>query len=106
MSGTITHPASRGPTIDAQRASASRPSGERNDDDYDVLADGVVERIMKAAAAPVGQPWLCTLTFGHHEDPTPTHGYEATREAAIAAFVAARVMPLDRSRRARPHYRK
>jgi hypothetical protein len=22
----------------------------------------------------------------HHEDRTPTHGYEATREAAMAAF--------------------
>ena len=35
-----------------KRASASRLSGEWNDDDYDVLADGiVVGRIMKAAAA-------------------------------------------------------
>jgi hypothetical protein len=24
--------------------------------------------------------------FGHHEDRTPTHGYEPTREAAMAAF--------------------
>ena len=30
--------------------------------------------------------WLWTLIFGYHEDRTPTHGYEATREAAIAAF--------------------
>jgi hypothetical protein len=38
-----------------RRASASRPSGEWNDDDYDVLADGVVVgRIFHAAAAPVG----------------------------------------------------
>jgi hypothetical protein len=42
--------------------------------------------IMKAAAAPVGTPWMWTLAFGHHKDPTPTHGYEATREAAMAAF--------------------
>jgi hypothetical protein len=64
-------------------ASASRPSGEWNDDDYDVLADGVVVgRIMKAAASPVGTPWLWTLTFGNHEDRIPTHGYAATREAA------------------------
>jgi len=36
-----------------KRASASRSSGEWNDDDYDVLADGVVVgRIMKAAAVP------------------------------------------------------
>ena len=26
--------------------------------------------------------WLWTLAFGHHEDRTPTHGYEPTREAA------------------------
>jgi hypothetical protein len=37
-----------------KRASASRPSGEWNDDDYDVLADGVVVgRIFNAAASPV-----------------------------------------------------
>jgi hypothetical protein len=24
--------------------------------------------------------------FGHHEDRTPTHGFEPTREAAMAAF--------------------
>ena len=29
---------------------------------------------------------MWTLAFGHHEDRTPTHGYEATREAAMAAF--------------------
>jgi hypothetical protein len=45
-----------------------------------------VSRIMKAAAAPEGTPWLWTLAFGHHEDRTPTHGYAATREAAMAAF--------------------
>jgi hypothetical protein len=26
------------------------------------------------------------LAFGHHQDRTPTHGYEPTREAAMAAF--------------------
>jgi hypothetical protein len=37
-----------------KRAAASRPSGEWNDDDYDVLAEGVVVgRIFKANAAPV-----------------------------------------------------
>jgi hypothetical protein len=70
-----------------KRASASRPSGEWNDDDYDVLAEGViVGRIMKAAASPVETPWLWTLAFGHHEDRTPTHGNAATRDAAMAAF--------------------
>jgi len=47
-------------------ASASRPSGEWNDDDYDVLADGVVVgRIFKANASPVGASWMWTLAFGH-----------------------------------------
>jgi hypothetical protein len=70
-----------------KRASASRPSGEWNDDDFDVLADGVVVgRIFKANAAPVGTPWMWTLAFGRHEDRTPTHGYQATREEAMAAF--------------------
>jgi len=50
-----------------KRASASRLSGEWNDDDFDVLADGaVVGRIFKVHAAPVGTPWMWTLAFGHH----------------------------------------
>ena len=72
-----------------KRAAASRPSGEWGEDDYDydVLADGVVVgRILKAAASPEGKPWMWTLLFGYHEDRTPTHGYEPTREAAMAAF--------------------
>ena len=69
-----------------KRASASRSSGEWNDDDYDVIADGVVVgRIFKANAAPVGSPWMWTLIFPHHEGRTPTHGYAATREKAMAA---------------------
>jgi hypothetical protein len=47
-----------------KRATASRPSGEWNDDDFDVLADSaVVGRIFKVHAAPVGTPWMWTLTF-------------------------------------------
>ena len=70
-----------------KRAALSRPSGHWGDDDYDVLAGGeVVGRIFKANAAPGGSPWMWTLTFGHYEDRTPTHGYAATREAAMAAF--------------------
>jgi hypothetical protein len=51
-----------------KRASASRPSGEWND-------DVVIGRIFKANASPVGASWMWTLAFGHHEDRTPTHGY-------------------------------
>ena len=56
-----------------KRASASRSSSELSDDDYDVLCEGaMVGRIMKATA-PVGQPWLWTLAYGHHEDLARPH---------------------------------
>jgi hypothetical protein len=68
-----------------KRATASRPSGEWSDEDYDVLADGVVVgRIFPANAAPVGASWMWTLLLEDHNDRTPTHGYAATREAAMA----------------------
>jgi hypothetical protein len=44
-------------TLILKRASASRPSGEWNQDDFDVLTNGaVVGRIFKVNAAPVGTP--------------------------------------------------
>jgi hypothetical protein len=56
-----------------------------------VLADrAVVGRIFNVHAAPVGTPWMWTLAFGHHEDRTPTHGYEPTREAAMGIIQSAR----------------
>jgi hypothetical protein len=76
-----------------KRSSASRPSGKWKNDDFDVLCDGaVVGRIFNAAASPAGSSWMWTLAFGHHEDRTPTHGYAATREAAMTTFANA-VMP-------------
>ena len=70
-----------------RRASAFRPFGEWNDDDYDVLCNGVVVgRIMQAASVPVGMSWMWTLAFGYHEDRSPTPGYAARRDAALAAF--------------------
>jgi hypothetical protein len=49
-----------------------------------MLADGaVVGGIFKPAASPVGAPWMWTA-FGHCADQAPTHGYEPTREAAMA----------------------
>jgi hypothetical protein len=57
-----------------KRAALSRPSGEWNDDDFDVLADGeAVGRTFKANAAPGRSPWMWTLVFPHHEGRTPTH---------------------------------
>jgi hypothetical protein len=68
-----------------RRASASGPSGEW-DDDYDVLADGeIVGRIFNAGVS-AARPWMWTLDIGHNKDQNPTHGYAATREAAVAAF--------------------
>jgi hypothetical protein len=70
-----------------KRASASRPSDDRDGDDYDVLADEVVVgRIVRALVAPVASPWFWTLAYGYHYDRRPTHGYAGTREAAMAAF--------------------
>jgi hypothetical protein len=70
-----------------KRANASRPSGQRQHDDYDVICDGaVVGRTMHTPAASEVRPWRWSLGYGYHRDRTPTFGYEATREAAMAAF--------------------
>ena len=61
-------------------------AGERAASAGSPAARKQIGRIMKAAAVPVGMSWMWTLAFGHHEDRTPTHGYEPTREAAMAAF--------------------
>ena len=69
-----------------ERAALTRPSREWKDDDYDVLADGeIVGRIFNAGVFPA-RPWMWTLDIGQHEHRSPTQGYAATREAAIAAF--------------------
>jgi hypothetical protein len=68
------------------RGSASRPSGQWRDDDYDVLENGVViGRIFMVPVAPEGRPWM--WASGHNGDiRRAAHGYEPTREAAMAAF--------------------
>jgi hypothetical protein len=57
-------------TLILKRASASRPSGERNDDDFDALADGVVVgRIMKKTTTLTAQERVilfCTATGVSH----------------------------------------
>jgi hypothetical protein len=70
-----------------RKAQAVR-AGARGDEDYDVIgADGtVVGRIFEATSSPIGTPWMWILTYRDVEDRTPTHGYAATREAALAAF--------------------
>ena len=70
-----------------KRAAASRQSGEWNDDDFDVLAAGiVVGRIFKSLAAPVGVQWIWALAFEDYANRGPTYGYAATRDDAIASF--------------------
>jgi hypothetical protein len=70
-----------------KRAKVSRPSGQWRDDDYDVICQGaVVGRVFLSPAAPQERQWMWTLAYGYHEDRTPTHGYEPTREAAMATF--------------------
>jgi hypothetical protein len=55
-----------------------------------VLADGVVVgRIMKAAGVPVGQSWMWTLAFEHHEDRAPHH--VSRRKRRKSSLVYARV---------------
>jgi hypothetical protein len=69
-----------------KRASISHRSGKERDDYYDVLDDAVVVgRIFKVQVGG-RTPWMWMLASGHHKDRTPTQGYEATREAAMAAF--------------------
>jgi len=55
-----------------------------NEEDYDVLFDGVlVGRIVRSPAASNDRQWMWSLD---HRDRSPTRGYEPTREAAMAAF--------------------
>ena len=70
-----------------RRAAAVR-AGARGDEHYDVIRpDGVIiGRIFEATTSPIGTPWMWILTYRDHEDRTPMHGYEATRQAAMQAF--------------------
>jgi hypothetical protein len=69
-----------------KRGSAWRSSGKWRDDDYDVLENGVViGRIFKVQVAPENRRWM--WASGHNgEIKRAAHGYEPTREAAMAAF--------------------
>jgi hypothetical protein len=49
----------KAPYVLADSGARLHQSGECKNDDFDVLCNGVVvDRIMRAAAAPVGTPWL------------------------------------------------
>jgi hypothetical protein len=69
-----------------RRVSENR-AGADGQDDYDVIGtDGlIVGRIFKAVRFPNGMPWQWSLAYGQHEDRSPTHGYEPTRDQAMQA---------------------
>ena len=53
---------------------------------YDVLRGRkIVGRIMLSNGSAASQ-WVWTISYHHHEDRTPTHGYEPSRDAAMKAF--------------------
>ena len=65
------------------------PIGD-NQDDHDVLEDGVVvARIFTVPTAPQGRPWMWASGHGGHIE-RAAHGYEPTREAAMAARAGGR----------------
>jgi hypothetical protein len=58
-----------------------------NQDDYDVLGSGVVVgRISKEQVAPKDRPWMWASGHSAATAKRAAHGYEPTREAAMAAF--------------------
>ena len=72
------------------RASKHR-LGDWSDDDYDVVdAEGIVGRILYAAANYTGgpeRPWFWSITCKFPSEPAD-RGNAATREEAMAAFKA------------------
>jgi hypothetical protein len=74
-----------------KRAKLSRPSGQWQDEDYDVLADGkAIGRIYEQGGA--GEPpelrWFWSIMIVP-ATPGVTNGHAATREEAMAKFRAA-----------------
>jgi len=84
-----------------KRASTSRPSGEWDDDDFDVLADGVVVgRIFNSNAGPVGSPWMWTSKANderargeRHLDPAARIDAAAEEASDALAIEAYRLSP-------------
>jgi hypothetical protein len=75
------------PPLILKRASLSRSSGQWSDDDYDVLENSkIVGRIFLSPAALPGRQWMWASGHGGHHIERAAHGYEPTREAAMAAF--------------------
>ena len=64
-----------------------QPAPARGPNDYEVIADDwIVGRIMLSDASPAERPWLWSLDHEFYRGREPTHGYEPSRDAALAAF--------------------
>ena len=75
-------------TLILKRGKFSRPSGQWNDEDYDVLADGVVVGRILEEGSRFGPPelrWGWSM-FIVPATPGVTNGTAATREEAMAKF--------------------
>jgi hypothetical protein len=56
-----------------------------NQEDYEVFEDGiVVGRVFLMPIGLKGRPWMWAIR--ERKGSSPAHGYEPTREAAMAAF--------------------
>jgi hypothetical protein len=77
--------------LNLKRAKCSRPFGQWQDEDYDVLADGkCVGRILERdTSGPPDLRWLWSITSIWPARKGVTNGTAATREEAIAKFRAA-----------------
>jgi hypothetical protein len=77
------------PSLILKRASASRPSGQWQDEDYDVLADGkVIGRIYEQGS--IGEPpelrWFWSITVIVPVKRSVMNGHAATLDEAKAKF--------------------
>ena len=83
-----------------------QPMLARGPNDYDVIADDwIVGRIVLSDASPAERPWLWSLDHEFYQGREQTHGYEATREAAMQALARAGLREHDpwvAPRRAKP----
>src|SRR5512133_2899389 len=81
----------RPPFADARRCAVTdlllQPMLARGPNDYDVIADDwIVGRIVLSDASPAERPWMWSLDHEFYQGREQTHGYEATREAAMQAL--------------------
>ena len=75
------HSRMRGDAPDRSTAPARGPH------DYEGIADDwIVGRIVMSDASPAERPWMWSLDHEFYQGREQTHGYEPTREEAMAAF--------------------